>query len=284
MYYDDQDLESLDVFSERDIDSKNRSKEKTKESLKSLNEENSSYVGLSVIGTLLIQLITFVAIVVTNIIFIGMRPRGNYVQLIDGKVIEAGQFDSQYRSPQTIRRFVFESLSLLFNWNGYKPVSTLEESRNPELDPGVNTERGVVPTTAFLGSFAFREGLRTSLLNEIVKFVPPQVIAGKPNSGRSRGETVAPPAPKIQTFIVIDFISEPQPISKSEWEVNVVSTVLEVSQGGIGREIMKFNKRLVIAAVEPLSPVKVQDLGYFQPFVNIRASGLQITEIKDLNL
>jgi len=260
----------------------------------SIKEDASKMAGVMFVGTLLIQAVALLTIIITNLVFISLKPRRNYVQLLDGQVVEMGEMERNYRTPQTIRRFIFESLSLLFNWNGFKPMTTIEEANRPELDPGINVEKGLVPTGAYYASFAFRDGLRTSLLNQIAGIVPRELVSGvrtggrtnpnpTPQSSPSRME-IQRSAPNVQTVLVIDFISNPKSVGSGKWEVDVVSTLLEIRPGRNAQEISKFNKTLVIVAVEPLTQDLTQDLKYYQPLINIRATGLQITEIKDLQL
>jgi len=256
----------------------------------SSNTDISKAVGIAVTSTLILQVIAVIIIFISNIIFISLKPRGNYVQLIDGRVVEVGQASQLYRSPQVIRRFIFESIALLFNWNGYKPVESIEDKQSPELDPGIEVEKGRVPTSAFYGSFALREGLRSSLLNEIAGIVPNGLISsGRKDESLSRttgvpsqGKTSS--KPRTQTMAIIDFISNPKQLAAGKWEVDVVATVLEIPEGGNNRELIKFNKRLIIVAVEPITWSEAQQLNYYSPFASIRASGLQIVEIKEIPL
>jgi hypothetical protein len=88
--------------------------------------------------------------------------------------------------------------------------------------------------------------------------------------------TLAVAPPNLQTVALIDFISEPKKIGDGRWEVRVVSTVVELQPNTAGRELLRFNKTLVIRAVEPIranDELKV---------LNIRAAGLQIEEIRNL--
>jgi len=295
MYYDedlDRDIDNNDYREQHLSNLERNALELEKAYRYSASASSNRATGIMIVGSLLIQLCALIVIIITNLIFISLKQRRNYVQLMDGQIIEVSEVNLKYRTPQAIRRFVFDTLSLMFNWNGFKPASNLEEFNNPELDSGVSLEKGIVPTTTYYASFAFREGLRTNLLNQIAQIVPRELISEKSRSAQTQEKSsnvselgsVKRESPKVQTVIVIDFISNPRQLQRGKWEVDVVSTILEIRSGRNAQEISKFNKRLVIVAVEPLTPSITQELAYYQPLVNIRSSGLQIVEIKELEI
>lgn len=207
-----------------------------------------------------INLLTLGVVILTNLAFLGLRPRGNYVQLLDGRVVEVGEKEANYRSAETIRRFVRESLTMLFSWNGLKPG----EDGKLVPDEGIEVGDGrKVGALAHQASFAFRDGLRQQLLRELGGMMP-----------------VNPR--RTPTVFVLDFLSTPRELRPGVWEVDVVGRVLLLRERGMGETVTAFNRKLVIRAVEPvaLGP----ELGLFEPLVRVRAAGLQVEQISALGV
>jgi len=249
------------------------------EDLGRLALDEGKVLRIAIGGALIIQGVSLFLQLVIGLVLISNRPRGNFVQLVDGSAVEVGEYDSKYRSPQTIRRFVRETVTELFSWNGYKPVTSLEDSQRRELDPGVAVDRGRVPTSAYYASFALREGLRTSFLRELASFVPREVVRGSSAGAEVQPGTLAVAPPNVQTIVLIGFISEPRKIGDGRWEVVVASTVVELRPNTVGKVILRFNKTLVLRAVEPIRAS--DELNELKQVLNIRAAGLQIEEIRN---
>lgn len=288
--YEEEDLGLDDELDKEDEDEAIAASLPTKKERRD-NTISDKSLGVMIVGTIMIQAAMLIVTILTNIIFISIRPRGNYAQLINGKVVEIGQRESEYRSPQAIRTFTFQTLSMLFSWNGLKPATGGDVNQTVELDGGVRVEQGFVPTTAFHGSFAIREGLRRSLLNEIAGIVPSGLLLGSREGESSKSERNPSLAeqgeqrkPKVQTVLIVDFISNPKPLRPGRWEVDVISTLIVLREGGAGEELTKFNKRLIIDAVDPQIGTLGKELQLFEPLVSIRAAGLQIVEMKNLEL
>lgn len=237
-------------------------------------------VGVAIVGSLAIQIVALLVFVVTGLLLVRNRPRGNLVQLVDGRAIEAGERERNYRHPEVIRRFVLESLYLLFSWDGFLPAGTVEEQINRRPDPGVLLANGRrVPTVAFEASFAFRTGLRENLLLEIGKLVPQDIQnVSVAQDGKLKVPRLA------RTFLLVDFISQPKAIEDGRWGVDVVSTVYYLPAQGTPQPLLRFNRRLVVAAVQPLGKVLSPELSWYEPLNRTRSSGLQIVEIQPLKL
>jgi len=270
------------VAAESDLDFEDGDSGTAPERLGRLALDESKALRIAIGGALIIQCVSLFLQLVMGLVLISNRPRGNFVQLVDGSVVEVGEYDPQYRSPQTIRRFVRDTVTALFTWTGYKPVASLEDSQRRELDPGVAIERGRVPTGAYYASFALREGLRTSFLRELARLVPREVVRGSSVVAAGQPGSLAVAPPNLQTVALIDFISEPKKIGDGRWEVRVVSTVVELQPNTAGKELLRFNKTLVIRAVEPIRVS--EELKEVKQVLNIRAAGLQIEEIRNLTL
>ena len=68
------------------------------------------------------------------------RSAPTLVQMQDGQAIRVGAMEAQDRTPETIRRFVNDTLVLMFNWSGSLPAATAEEASQPQPDPGLPVE------------------------------------------------------------------------------------------------------------------------------------------------
>jgi hypothetical protein len=60
------------------------------------------------------------------------------VQLETGKSIKVASIGSLERTPQVVLRFVSDTMTLMMNWSGTLPPSTVEEAAKPKPDPGVD--------------------------------------------------------------------------------------------------------------------------------------------------
>jgi hypothetical protein len=207
--------------------------------------------------------------------------------------------NSYDRQPQTIRKFVSDVFSLIFTWNGYLPQESNRANQVPLVDLGIPITGGKrVPTVTMYGSFAFSEKIRNSMLQQIALLAPQDLF--KP-------ATPNQPNRKPRVLLLIEFVGDPQPVGKGMWELEFVSSLVifepSVPQG---RLLAPFNKMVKVRSIEPMSkilynPVKAdentnQDIStnrtepleepiyvYLDKIIqNIRQSGLQIIELRDL--
>jgi hypothetical protein len=247
--------------------------------------------------------ISILVFILTGLIMINSRPRNSFVQLSDGKVIQVTTAQVYERTPQTIRNFIKNSLTLMFNWNGYytDPVT-----KDIKLDLGIPVGDGKrrVPMVAMYASFAFQEQIRAQVLEQIAPLVPTALF-----------QPVTPGQPlsqKPKCVLVISYLGNPLPVRQGVWRIELVSGLIQFDPTNPqGRLRTEFNKQILVRAVEPATTViynpsqpelsarqsKQQDGGesaakneiILQPYEGIdaiiqsvRESGLEIIGMQDI--
>ena len=246
-----------------------------------------------------VSTLTIIIFIITGFIMIRSRPQNSFVQLVDGQTITVTTTDSYKRQPQTIRKFVTDVFSLIFTWNGYLPQESNRPNQAPLVDLGIPVTGGKrVPTVTMYGSFAFNEKTRNLILQQIALLAPQDLF--KP-------VTPNQPNRKPRVLILVEFVGDPQPVGKGMWDLEFVSSlVIFEPSAPQGRLLTPFNKMVRVRAIEPMSkilynPVKSnEDIAtntnennaeateepiyiYLDKIIqNIRQSGLQIVELKDL--
>ena len=137
-----------------------------------IEKRNTNYMPLFVLGSVGLQLVILVILFLQAgaLSRLSRQAPPTLVQMQDGQAVRVAAMDAQDRSPETIRRFVNDTLVLMFNWSGSLPATTAEEASQPKADPGlaIEGERGKqkVATASWQASFAFsEEGSQTTRAN-----------------------------------------------------------------------------------------------------------------------
>ncbi|MDY7008981.1 MAG: hypothetical protein SWX82_35020 [Cyanobacteriota bacterium] len=181
------------------------------------------------------------------------------VQLENGQSILAKQINAEERAPALIHNYVKEVLSLLFTWN-----RTLVDEKE---DPGVklsNDDR--VTTGAWSASFAINEKFRTSFLKALAEMTPDEVFTGKG-----------------QSVLTFKHISEPIPVGKAKWKVDVVANLLIITSTNTEGIDLPFNKSIIVEAIEAsVDPLPEKTTPVQKAVYRLTQQGLQIIDIRDL--
>ena len=202
------------------------------------------------------------------------QPTPSLVQLVDGRAIKVAPQAYLDRKPETIRRFVNETMALMFSWSGTLSPATLEEAKSPQPDPGieVKTNEGKplkVTSASWEASFALSEEFRKPFVQTIAKLTPQDVFQGKGSQG----------------LLVIRRISEPRMVEGEDgaWKVALVANlVLFSSKNKVGNAI-PFNKEVFVKAIDPPAlPLEEKSSGLAQIVYRTRQAGLEIYAIRDL--
>jgi hypothetical protein len=206
---------------------------------------------------------------------ISRRPVPTLVQLVDGRAIKVGPSDHLNRSPDVIRRFVNETMTLMFSWSGTLPPANAEEFSAPKPDPGIQAavsgvQGGRIATSSWEASFALAEKFRKPFLETISRMTPATVFDNK------QGAT--------QATLVIKTVSFPEEIEPAKWKVKLVSNLVVVSaQDKLGTPI-PFNKEIYVAAVDPpTQPLEESSSSLQKVIYRMRQTGLEIYAIRDLS-
>jgi hypothetical protein len=230
---------------------------------------------------LLISLGTQGALVFLMLILVGVgigirnKPAPTLVELKDGRGIRVTPIGSKERSPETITRFVSDTLYLMFDWQGTLPAKTRVENTTPQTDPGISiqaTQSGkkLIPTNAWQASFAFSEvgGFRASFLQQVAEMVPEGVFQQKEGDG-------------TKVVFVPLHISTPEPIESGKWKVQIVANLIVFRAADRSGTLIPFNKDIFLQAVDaPQPPQETSDLS--QAIYQIRQSGIEIYGMREL--
>ena len=177
-----------------------------------IEKRNTNYMPLFVLGSVGLQLVILVILFLQAgaLSRLSRQAPPTLVQMQDGQAVRVAAMDAQDRSPETIRRFVNDTLVLMFNWSGSLPATTAEEASQPKADPGlaIEGERGKqkVATASWQASFAFSEDFRQDFLQRVADLTPPDVFTGG-----------------TQVVIAINHVSDPAIAGDGRWKVDVVA-------------------------------------------------------------
>lgn len=195
------------------------------------------------------------------------------VQMVDGRSIAVEPIAHNQRTPESIRRFVNDTMTLMFTWTGTLPPQTPQEAKVPLSDPGVRLKspKGgyeMVTTASWEASFALASSFRREFIMAIAALTPEGVF--------KRGE---------QVILVVQTVSDPAPIREGEWKVDLVGSLLVFDSRDKSGETIPFNKEIFVRAVEPPALPLGEGATEFQKTVyRVRQAGLEIYKIRDLEI
>ncbi|ACK72274.1 conserved hypothetical protein [Gloeothece citriformis PCC 7424] len=241
-----------------------------------LKNSPSNVLTLFVLATLGLQGLLFLQTTFNTIWIakLARKPSPTLVELVDGRSVQVGSEASLYRSPQAIQYFVSQITTMLFSASGTLPgnEAIAANSLKPTLDKGIeltgNSFRGKrkVTTAAWEASFALSEDFRSTFLPELAEITPVGVFSGM-----------------TQTVLVIEHLSEPEPIEQGKWKLKMIANLYLFSNGDRIGKAIPVNKDIYVQAVyitpQPLgeSATEVQRAVY-----NARVAGLEIYRFGDL--
>ncbi|WP_414753844.1 hypothetical protein [Anabaena sp. CCY 9910] len=173
-------------------------------------------------------------------------PR-SLVQLIDGNAITADPKPSSERHPETVRRFVGETMSLMLTWSRKQPPAAIWEASSQLL---VNN-------------------LQAKFLSEINQLNSPSQF-GNTNRGDDH-------------VLVIQKISQPKLVKEGQWKVEIFANQLIFNgSDNLGKSI-PFNKQIVVRAIdEPSISLPSQPQPWHLAAFRLGESRLEIYNICDI--
>ncbi|MBE9180219.1 hypothetical protein IQ268_16775 [Oculatella sp. LEGE 06141] len=198
------------------------------------------------------------------------KPAPSLVQLASGEAIAVAPLASKERTPEVVLNFTRDTLTLLLTWTGIVP-GEFGADGDKVVDPGVTIpgpdDRGSmkISTAAYHGGFALSEDFRKEFLQELGQLMPKSIFNGKSQV----------------VFVPIEFGS-PVQVEPGVWSVNVVANLMVFNQNNVLGKPIAFNKQIIVKAVDaPQFDANASGLPLL--IQNIRASGLEINLIRDLN-
>ncbi|MGD2184388.1 hypothetical protein [Lusitaniella coriacea] len=196
------------------------------------------------------------------------RPAPSLVQLSDGTAIEVAPLGSRERTPEVVKRFAVDALTLMMNWSGTLPAQNAEEVARPQPDPGIElTEfsgRQKVTTAAWQGSFALSEDFRPTFLLALAEMTPPQVFGGE-----------------MEVALMPLQVGEPLKIAEGRWKLSMVANLMVFARGKNLGDVIPFNKEIFVRATEA-PRIGASSGSYARQIAAIRASGLEIYRMSEL--
>ncbi|AUB44236.1 Esterase/lipase (plasmid) [Nostoc flagelliforme CCNUN1] len=197
------------------------------------------------------------------------------VQLSDGNTIRAATVDPLERSPEVIKKFVSDSFIRMFSWDGL--IQTFNDKGEPitKPDPGVEVSGGKlsltgrVTTKAYEAGFALSEkqNFRAAFLQKLATMTKNDVFSGD-----------------MQVSLIPRFISEARQLKKGQWQIDLIATLVTFQRRDNAGNGISFNKTVTVESITTptIPPKDITDLA--KKIYTIRASGLEITQIVDLNI
>lgn len=224
-------------------------------------------MGLFVVGTLGLHLLTFFVLVLQYGAYSKLSKKAppSLVQLETGKAITVAPLGNKERTPEVVKKFTTDTMTLMMNWSGTKPPTTVEEATKPIPDPGVAiTSRRKVATAAWQAGFALSEDFRKEFLTKLAELTPPGVFQGT-----------------TQVALVPLELQTPQKIAEGKWKVKMVANLLAFDKGNNLGQVIPFNKEIFVRSVEP-PEFPGKSGGITSVIYQARSSGLEIYAIRDL--
>ncbi len=190
------------------------------------------------------------------------RPVPTLVQTVGGESILTESMDHLDRTPETIRRFTAQTLTMMFTWN---PVQQ-DAAGEVVADQGVEVGKSRATTRSWQASFALAEDFRAAFLEEVGAMTPDDVFVGN-----------------AQSVFNIESLSEPKRLGAGQWEIEVVANLVIFNQQNSQGVGIPFNKTIYVQAVEPPSDPLEEDATKIQQAVyRVRSSGLQFVQMTEL--
>jgi hypothetical protein len=260
------------------LQAKFKSKKNTpRESLRLLSsgQSVSNPIAIVTISSLILNALSFPLLIVNYgaTSSLARKEPPSLVQLADGNTVNVKGVDSKERTSEVIKTFVSNTLVKMFNWNGL--LESVDETGviTKKPDPGVQIKLkkgvGKIPTRAWQAAFALseKEDFRAKFIQKLAEITPSNSLSGR-----------------MQISLLPTHISEPVKIGEGRWKVNVIATLLtfDTKESNQGSGIA-FNKTIIVQAVTPLK-VPVDSTEINNAIYLARSSGLEITEITDLDL
>lgn len=234
--------------------------------------QQKNALGVLTLGSLIFQGINVLLLLGLLGAFVGLKDKAPpaMVQMEGGKTIAIEPMDSRQRTPAVIQRFVRDQLTLLMSASGRMPGTEGDSGLVP--DPGieisVDGQVAKITTLARLASFGISEDFRSTFLRDLAKRTPQEVFS--PGGGE----------PLRQRVLIVQDVSQPQPIAEGQWKVTVISSLVDFEEGDPVGVPKPFNKEVFVQSVPP---PEVYDFStpLEQKIAEIRQSGLEIYAIRN---
>ena len=220
-------------------------------------------------------------LVLVNILYtrsISTKEFPTLVQSTSGEVLEIEFQEPGYRSPETIKKFVGDTLYYLMTMTSYGPaerqVSMLDPSRPKVV--GTKVGNGQITQSAWIASESLSGSFADAFREQLAAMTPATVFSGNEEvilKYRSISEPVE----------ILDDAGNPT----GSWIVDVVADlkVFKTTStiGEIATDTVPFNKRVTVVRVDPVEMADVSEFGQLAMMIQqTRKAGLEIKNIQDI--
>ena len=169
------------------------------------------------------------------------------VQLIDGRAITVDPQLTQERHPETIRRFVGETMTLMLTWSQQQPPLTVWE----------------------ISSQLLANNLKPKLQAEITNLNPTGQLANI-----NRG---------TEYVLVIEKISQPTKIAEGKWKIEMLANQLNFSGSNNLGTSNAFNKQILVRVIDkPNISLPANPLPWHLAAYRLGEARLEIYQICDI--
>lgn len=198
------------------------------------------------------------------------------IQLSNGQTIYAKAVEPASRSDETIKQFVSDTFVGMFNWDGLIQKNNEQGKLVVQTDPGVeikgqdNSPTRKITTRAYEAAFALsdRQGFRAAFLRRLSLLIDPEVFSGNK-----------------RVALIPHYMSPPRKIKDGKWEIDFQSTLVTFTRlDNSGRDAISLNKTVTVEAVTTPQNPPEDTTELALKIYKIRQSGLEITQIVDMNL
>jgi hypothetical protein len=211
-------------------------------------KRKSSILPLLAVGTFGLNLFSLLLILFHSSMIQDLQQQltpQSLAQLADGRAITLDPQESDQRHPETIRRFVGETMTLMLTWSEKQPPITAWE----------------------ISSQLLAHNLRTKFQEEITKLSP----TGKFINNKS------------EYILVVQRISQPTNIGNGKWKVEMLANQLNFSGSNNLGTSTEFNKQILVRAIDkPVTSFPPQPSSWDLAAYRLGEARLEIYQICDI--
>lgn len=180
-------------------------------------KNNTSILPVFVVATFVLNVLTILLLMYHQSMLkrlSGQLPQ-SLVQLVDGRAITIDSQENLERNPETIRRFVGETMTMMFTWSDKQPSSIVWQATSELLSGDV----------------------RRKFELETTQGIPKGVLA---NAGGN-----------AESLLLIRKISQPEKIADGQWQLEIIANrLIFAGSNNKNAEVIPFNKKILIRALE----------------------------------
>jgi hypothetical protein len=182
-----------------------------------INQENkrTNILPLLMVATFSLHLLTLLILMFHGSLLQRLNHKNkipSLVQLVDGSTLTAEPKDNLERTPETIKRFVGETMTLMFTWSQQQPPKTVLQT----------------------GSQLIADNYQKKFESLITTLNP-----GNPYENISRG---------TETVLIIQRVSQPEQIEPGKWKVEIFANSLMFGTSDKLGKSTPFNKQILVRA------------------------------------